>query len=559
MPALLVRQGPNAGSTVPVTTDRFVLGRNPDCGMVIPVTSVSREHATIFRLQGRFFIEDGDGRGNKSRNGTFVNKQQVTGRLALKDNDEIRICDFVAAFVDPLTANHEDPAEPAEGDAASSTIEAVISSGSHLLLEAQPAEKLRALLEITANLSRTLELEPLLPRIVDSLFQLFRQADRAFLILSEPGPTKDAPPRLFPKVVKTRRPADEANARFSRSIVRQCLEKGSGFLSGDATRDDRVKLSESVVDFRIRSVMCAPLLDINGKPFGVLQLDTQDRSKKFTEDDLRFLCGVANQAAVAMENARLHEEEVSQAKVKRDLLIAHQVQLSFLPKSLPRVAGYDFAAHYEPALDVGGDYYAFIPLPDGRLAVAIGDVAGKGVSAALMMAKLSSEARYCLHTEADPAKAVCKLNDLLTEFTAQADKFVTLALAVLDPVRHQLSLVCAGHPAPLLLKSNADLRETVSKKESGMPLGIMEGYEYGAVTLGLDPGDSLLLFTDGVTDSESVQKNQFGMDNVFKVLSPARNAGPKVALETLQKAIRTHAAGNDPFDDITMVALGRMV
>src|SRR5271170_530403 len=187
MPALLIRQGPGAGTTIVLNTDRFVIGRNPDCGVIIPVTSVSREHATIFRLQGRFFIEDGDGRGNKSRNGTFVNKQPVTGRLALKDNDEIRICDFVAAFVDPLTANLDEPADLAEGDAGSSTIEAVISSGSHLLLEAQPAEKLLALLEINANLSRTLELESLLPRIVDSLFQLFRQADRAFLILSEPG------------------------------------------------------------------------------------------------------------------------------------------------------------------------------------------------------------------------------------------------------------------------------------------------------------------------------------------------------------------------------------
>src|SRR5262249_24122796 len=149
-------------------------------------------------------------------------------------------------------------------------------------------------------------------------------------------------------------------------------------------------------------------------------------------DDLNFLVGVANQASVAMENARLHEDTVLQAKLKRDLQIAHQVQLSFLPRSLPKVAGYEFFATYEPALAVGGDYYGFIPMPDGRLAVAVGDVAGKGVSAALMMAKLSSEARYCLHTEADPAAAVCKLNDLLAEFTTQADKFVTFALVVLD-------------------------------------------------------------------------------------------------------------------------------
>src|SRR5262249_26803668 len=344
MPALLIRQGPNAGTSVALSTDRFVIGRNPDCGIIIPVTSVSREHATILRLQGKYFIDDADGRGTKARTATSVTKQAVSAPPRPKNNDEIRICDVIVTFIDPLAPPADDPHSDAEADQTTSTVEAVVSGSSNLLLETQPADKLRGLLEITANLSKTLHLEALLPESVDSLFHLFRQADRAFLILAEDGATKDAPPRLLPKIIKTRRPADESTARFSRSIVRQCLEKGQGFLSGDASRDDRVQLSQSVVDFRIRSVMCAPLAGANGKPFGIIQLDTQDRSKKFSEDDLKFLCGVANQAAIAMENARLHEEAVSQAKIKRDLQIAHQVQLSFLPRSLPKLDGYDFAA-----------------------------------------------------------------------------------------------------------------------------------------------------------------------------------------------------------------------
>ena len=557
MSALLIRQGPNAGTTIPLTTERFVIGRNPDCGVIIPITSVSREHATILRVQGHYWTEDGDGKGNKSRNGTFVNKQAVTGRSKLKNNDEIRICDFIATFVDPPPTTAE--AEDAGGEQTTSTVEAVVSGSSNLLLDSQPADKLRGLLDITATLSKTLELEALLPKIVDSLFHLFRQADRAFLIMAEDGPTRDAPPKLLPKVIKTRRPTDESTARFSRSIVRQCLEKAQGFLSGDATKDDRVQLSQSVVDFRIRSVMCAPLLGVSGKPFGIIQLDTQDRSKKFTEDDLKFLCGVANQSAIAMENARLHEDTVTQAKLKRDLAIAHQVQLSFLPKSLPKVPGYDFAAHYEPALAVGGDYYGFIPMSDGRLAIAVGDVAGKGVSAALMMAKLSSEARYCLHTEPDSARAVCKLNDMLAEFTSQADKFVTLALAVLDTTTHTVTMVCAGHPSPMLVRRNvAEPIEVVERRDAGVPLGMMEGSEYGAVQLPLQPGDSLLLYSDGVTDSESLQGKRFGLDGIQKVLRTS-NVGPKAVVEGLLKAVQDHAAGNDPFDDITMVALGRLL
>src|SRR5205814_2528368 len=123
--------------------------------------------------------------------------------------------------------------------------------------------------------------------------QLFKQADRAFIILGEPGQT-----RLMPKVVKTRRAQDEGNARFSRSIVKQCLETRQAFLSEDASQDNRVQLSQSVVDFRIRSVMCVPLVAA-GRVFGVVQLDTQDRGKKFTKSDLELLCGVASQASIA--------------------------------------------------------------------------------------------------------------------------------------------------------------------------------------------------------------------------------------------------------------------
>ena len=289
----------------------------------------------------------------------------------------------------------------------------------------------------------------------------------------------------------------------------------------------------------------------------MIQLDTQVQSKKFSEDDLKFLCGVANQAAIAMENARLHEDAVVQAKVKRDLVIARQVQLSFLPESLPEIVGYEFASHYEPALAVGGDYYGFIPMPDGQLAVAIGDVAGKGIAAALVVAKLSSEVRYCLHTETDPARAVAKLNDLLAKFLAQADKFITLSLAVLDPVKHRVTLVSAGHPSPLLIRPGTSAAtEVMPRREFGLPLGVLEGSTYGSVQLALEPGDSLLLYTDGVTEAENLQRKQFRLDSVHAFLRDGV-AGPKAVVAGLLEAVQAHVAGSEPFDDITMVALGR--
>src|SRR5262249_6603859 len=244
----------------------------------------------------------------------------------------------------------------------------------------------------------------------------FRQADRCFLITSEGD-------KLLPKLVKTRRGSDESNAPFSKSIGRKALETAQAVLSDDARRDDRLQLRQSRVDFRIRSLTCAPLCLGDGKAFAVIQLDTQDRAKKFSQDDLKLLCSVANQAAISLENARMLDETVQQEKVKRDLELAKKVQKSFLPPREPKLAGYDFFGFSEPAKEVGGDYFGYIPLLDGKLVVAVGDVAGKGVPASLIMAKLSSDIRFSMLSEKDPAKAVAKLNDLLYEFTSSLDRF----------------------------------------------------------------------------------------------------------------------------------------
>jgi serine phosphatase RsbU (regulator of sigma subunit)/pSer/pThr/pTyr-binding forkhead associated (FHA) protein len=547
MASLQILKGANEGALVPLEGDKFVLGRNPDCAIVIPVTSVSREHAQIVRVQGKFFIED---RG--SRNGTFVNNQAISARTALKHNDKIRICDFQAAFLEAAQPEPSNDDQAEEDPGATSTVEAMISQSSHLLLETQPAEKLRHLLEISGNLSKTLELDPLLPKIADSLFGLFRQADRCFLIQA------DDAGKLLPRVVKTRRPNDETNARFSKSIVRRCLETAQAFLSDDASRDDRVQLSQSVVDFRIRSVMCVPLCSAEGKAFGVIQLDTQDRSKKFTQEDLKLLWGVANQAAIAMENARMLEETVVRAKLKRDLELAHQVQLSFLPRQLPRVSGYDFFAMYQAAQEVGGDYYGFIPLGDGRLAAALGDVAGKGVPAALFMAKLSSDARFSLLTEPDTGKAVAKLNNLLAEFAQQADRFVTLSVVVIDPVKHELTVVSAGHPSPLLYKPDGGpMTEVVPRDGGGVPLGIMEDMDYEGMTVRLEPGESLLLFSDGVLDPTNADNVPFGLQGIRTAVQGAGAAAPRMLVERVFNAVQRHAAGKPPFDDITLLGIGR--
>src|SRR6266496_1986912 len=202
MANLLILKGSNQGTSVPLEAEKIVLGRNAECGIVINLPAVSREHAMIRRIQGKFYIED-----LKSRNGTRVNNQDITARTLLKNNDRIKICDNEFLYVEtasrpPLSKLFPDP-EPveAEEEESSSTVEATISQSSKQILETQPAEKLAFLLAISAELTQTFDLEVLLPKIAESLFQVFKHGDRCFIIFGDDSTEK----KLIPKVIKTRR------------------------------------------------------------------------------------------------------------------------------------------------------------------------------------------------------------------------------------------------------------------------------------------------------------------------------------------------------------------
>ena len=173
--------------------------------------------------------------------------------------------------------------------------------------------------------------------------------------------------------------------------------------------------------------MCAPLITSQGDVTGVIQIDTADQRNRFSRDDLEVLASVACQAAIAVENAELHETAIRDQKRSRELEVAHDVLRGFLPSSSPRIEGYDFFHFYEPANELGGDYYDYIPLPGRRLAVVVADVSGKGIPASLLMARLSADVRYCLASEPSPAEAVAQLNRVF--FAAGwEDRFVTLVL-----------------------------------------------------------------------------------------------------------------------------------
>ncbi len=554
MAILRAIRGANPGQMFTLDRELAVLGRHPECDIVLEAPAVSRQHARIRLHEGRYFLED-----LGSRNGTYLNGKLLTQAQVLHDNDEIQVCDLAfvfhatqpnAADLEPKTAVMVDDDQSSGGSTIMSKLD-VSTGSSGLQLQSNAEAKLKALVAIGQALGKAVGLDEVLSRILDSLFAIFVQADRGFVVL------KDARTgRLIPKAVKHRRQNDSQTVRISRTIVNGVMNSKEAILSADAAADSRFEMAESILDFHIRSMMCVPLVGSDGLALGVIQIDTLDQRSRFNREDLDVLAAVACQAAFAVENAQLHEAALRDRAVQRDLVLAHQVQQGFLPASAPQVSGYKFFEFYEPANKLGGDYFDYIPLSGGRLAVVVADVSGKGIAASLLMARLSAEARYCLVSESMPAEAVGRLNQVFSDASWQ-DRFVTLVLTVLDPVRHELTLVNAGHLPPLLRRGNGKV-ESLTEVETRLPLGVDADVIYPQSTIPLGPGDSLVLYTDGITEAMNDQGALYGRPRLWAQMSDPVDDVRALGLRILED-VKRFVGSRAQSDDMCLTCFGRMV
>ena len=562
MAVLQFDDGTTHGRIYRIKDGRAVLGRHPDCDVFdvfLDANSVSRRHARVVEDKQEFFVED-----MSSRNGTIVNGQPITGRVPLKDGDRLRICEVEFRFfqhepsatidsgltdIPPLPALMVDDEPQISGSTIMSQVEVASSARSGLQLVANAETKLNALVEMLGNLGQSLDLDDVLAHLLTGLFKIFIQADRGFIGLKLPG---DGP--VIPRAIKHRRPTIDDTLRVSRTIVNRVMETKQAILSADAASDERFDMAQSIADFQIRSLMCAPLLDSEGNSLGVIQIDTVDQANRFQHEDLEVLASVAPQAAFALEYAQLYEQGLRQRALERDLEIARRVQHGLLPSEQPDLPGYHFFDFYEPAHQVGGDYYDYIQLPGGRLAVVLADVSGKGVSAALLMANLSGELKFSLASAESPTAAVDAINADLSK-ARWDDYFVTMILAVIDPVTGETELVNAGHMPPFLRHANGHVEE-VGEEQGGLPLGVTADVNYASYRMTLAPGDSLTMFTDGFSEAMNAQKHLYGLDRLRNQLSGELDEVTQLGRRILSD-VKVFVRGHPQSDDMCLVCFGR--
>jgi len=552
---LQIAEGPSAGRRYPLDNEKIVMGRHPDCDIVVEAGAVSRHHAQLTMSDGQFFVED-----LNSRNGTFLNENALAERRRIRDEDLIRICDITFMFRGDPVEDSDPPSSFDTGrqtsvlfdeDDPSKSHSSIMSkldvTGGNFGQAATAATRLEAILELTKNLGKNLTVDQILSPVLDSLFKIFMQVDRGFIML------RDEAGEPQTRCAKARREESEA-IRVSRTIVNHVMESKEAILSKDASGDQRFSMSQSIADFRIRSMMCAPLVDNDEEVLGIVQIDTSNQLSTFQDADLEVMAGVSSQAAIAIQNAMLHETAMEQQALRRDLELAETVQMSLLPSQRPDAGEYQFSDFYRAANKVGGDYYDYVELPDGRLATIVADVVGHGVAAALLMVKLSAEARFCLATSTQPKEVVTRLNKLLCGDDV-GDRFVTLVMVVLDPRTHELVIVNAGHFCPLVRHQDGAMEE-IGEEITSFPIGIIDGAEYEQCTYSVQPGDTIAMCTDGIIEAMDGNADQYGMGRF-----QAQLKREFASLDDLPKAIvqdvHQFVDGQPQADDMCLMCMRR--
>ncbi len=542
MSRLIIIQGPGAGRTILRSEAGAIVGRQKDLDVTLDTAAVSRRHARLTWEGDRVFVED-----LGSSNGTFIDEVRITGRAFLNPGSLLRIGTSVFRL----------DAEPKSQPDAELTIQrqTVAATSNAELFQDNSGTRLQAVLQLAHHLGRSMDTDAVLSRLLEQLLVLFPDADRALVLMREgEEPTVRA--------MKHRSGRAPAGPMFSRSVLRKVFTHGVAVLAEDARHEQSYLANVTLNALGIQSLLCVPLQTHAGRVFGALQLDRFQMGRPFKQDDLYLLTAVSLMVSTVLDNAQLYQESLVKERLQRDLAMAREIQLGYLPRDPVRLVGgtVDLVAELHPALEVSGDFYDYFPLPDGRLAFAVADVSGKGMAAALFMTLVHALGRHLAQGVTRPADLIARLNDAVAQDNPNF-MFVTLVFGIYDAATGEVILAHGGHP-PVFVRRRDGRVEELSYRGApllGMQQDIRRSEE---ATVHLEPGDVILLYTDGVTESpgHSDPNELFGPGRLTEEL---RNLNFEKPLPTWTAELRqsvTRFSGTGPLaDDITLLALRRPV
>jgi len=574
--ARLVSLAPEVGKIVRLDGGECLFGRRLDCHVHIHDQRVSRRHARIRREGDALHLED-----LGSSNGTYVNGRRIHAAARLHHGDEVEIgaSRYRVDLADEMVAAVES-ASVLIGDTPDTAVMPFIEVANLRDSNAprgafddvrreleRHQRKLQAMYKISDTIASTLEPRPLLDKVTGLLLEVFPQASVAAAVTVDPRTQQ-------PKTLAARRrrgPARDSSVpgvNIPHAVVDRVLRQGQSVLlraQGDPSQSQPIdpldvaaalaggpepSEKEGPVGWR----MGAPLT-FRGEHLGILHVEAEAALGYFTQDDLDLLGGLASQAGVALHLIGLHQRLLARERLDYDLRLARQIQRNLLPRDPPRVVGMDFAVHYEPAFQVGGDYYDFLWIDPHKLAVVVGDVSGKAISGALFMARVTSEIRAVAAIETAPRRVLQRVNRALSE-VAEDGMFTTMVSCSLDLTQNIVRFANAAHTT-LLLRRGAEVVALDHPEARSMPLGIEPKLEVGEAQLQLLPGDTLLLYTDGLIEARSVAGELYGQDRLARSfgMAPTGPQPARLALDAILGDLDRFVGDAPQSDDQTVVCI----
>jgi hypothetical protein len=413
--------------------------------------------------------------------------------------------------------------------------------------KAKDARNVAILLDTIADVTAAQDLDSLLRSIVDKAIAI-THAERGLLLLKdeESGALKIRVARD-----KTGQPLPPG-LKYSQSIPQKVFETGKAETLMDAAGGGDVALGQSILDLRLVSVMCAPLTTAE-ETLGVLYVDSRASAKGFTKGDLELFQTLGSQCGLAIHNAKLVDAYLERQRLQHDLHVAKDIQQGMLPRKVIERPRVEIAGFNRPCEETGGDYFDYIPMRDRRMGVVIGDVSGHGIGAALFMATARALLRAFTYKVEHPSEVLGEVNRFL-ERDMPAGSFMTLFFGEVNTKTGSFRYSSAGHNPVILFRKKTGSFEELEK--TGPGLGLIEGVEYGLCeTEPIGPGDILLLYTDGLPEAMSPDKELFGEERMKTLLAGLQERTPQEIVGQLVRAATEWTRAEDFDDDLTLVVV----
>ena len=568
MADLIIKPKASPPYTVPLEKVKMTVGRSSRNDICLSDPFASRFHIELRREGEDYFAAD-----IGSANGTLLNNQLLREKTRLHPNDELRIGETTMTFSREAVSSmsqtsvfwSEPPPDEVASVAMASAIPARVTSGFLDAIRttaetsgssAAPAVsrevfERRDLMAVVGKVGVALlsdtSLDETLKLVIELVFDAI-PADRGFLFLWEGAD-------LNLKVSRTRhgaRDASTADVQISRAISERVFRERVAVLTSDAMHDPRFQGSNSILLSAIRSVMAVPLT-LADQTFGMIYVDNPYDSR-FTEDDLQVLTTIAGVASIKIENARLVEERLEKKRLEEELKVASEIQLRLQPSCPPPIENYALCAYSIPSREIGGDYYDYIERKrQRRTAIALGDVSGKGIGAALMMSSLHAAVRAQIQTDYPIRQMMSNLNLYIAENSPE-NKFLTLFYAELDQTTGDLFYANAGHNPPIVARATGQVERLDA---TGLPIGIIHEATYEEACVRLWPGDGLIVFSDGITESVNAFGEEFGDDRLIEVVTKNLSASASKIRDRIDEALSRFVGSASAVDDMTLLILKR--